>query len=350
MDSLVVDTALGIIFIFGTFALLISVVTELIARFIGLRGEYLLRGIRSLVDEKNEFKLPAPVILRLRKPAVPGREPTSNTAKILTTSYVANTGGSGALPANAGEAELSNKDRRSLPSYLSGRTFARAVVDLIVPDPDRSATTIDAVRAQIGGLGDGALKTYLMSLTRSAQVDIDGWRAEIEHWYDDEMARVSGWYKRHVRWISLGVGVLFVLVFNLNCLQFAKSLYTDQALRASVVSAATSASNCGSKDPADCLKSVEAQIGTARGAGLPIGWGRVPACVGVPRPCGVLATEGLADPDPAAGPWSQIWFGVLIVAGWALMLLSLLPGARFWFDLLGRFGTLRSTGPKPGTT
>ncbi|QNK80376.1 hypothetical protein [Nakamurella sp. PAMC28650] len=99
MDSLVVDTALGIIFIFGTFALLISVVTELIARFIGLRGEYLLRGIRSLVDEKNEFKLPVPVILRLRKPAVPGREPTSNTAKILTTSYVANTGGSGALPA-----------------------------------------------------------------------------------------------------------------------------------------------------------------------------------------------------------------------------------------------------------
>jgi hypothetical protein len=27
--------------------------------------------------------------------------------------------------------------------------------------------------------------------------------------------------------------------------------------------------------------------------------------------------------------------------------LALVPGARFWFDLLGRLGSLRSSGPKP---
>jgi hypothetical protein len=26
---------------------------------------------------------------------------------------------------------------------------------------------------------------------------------------------------------------------------------------------------------------------------------------------------------------------------------ALLPGARFWFDLLGKLGSLRSSGPKP---
>jgi len=31
------------------------------------------------------------------------------------------------------------------------------------------------------------------------------------------------------------------------------------------------------------------------------------------------------------------------------MILAMLPGARFWFDLLSKFGTLRSTGPKPTT-
>jgi hypothetical protein len=30
-----------------------------------------------------------------------------------------------------------------------------------------------------------------------------------------------------------------------------------------------------------------------------------------------------------------------------LMVLALLPGARFWFDALSRLGSLRSTGPKP---
>jgi hypothetical protein len=31
------------------------------------------------------------------------------------------------------------------------------------------------------------------------------------------------------------------------------------------------------------------------------------------------------------------------------MTLTLLPGARFWFDALSRLGSLRSTGPKPKT-
>lgn len=349
MDSLVVDTALGVMFIFGTFALLISIVTELISRFIGLRGEYLLRGIRSLVDKDKAFKLPIPVILRLRKPTAPAST-GSNTHQILTIGFVTNSAGKGSLPAMAGDAVLSNKDRRSLPSYLSARTFARAVIDLIVPKPTTGAPTIDDLRQEINRLADGALKDYLLSLTALATADLDHWRQAIEHWYDDEMARVSGWYKRHVRWISFGIGVLVVLAFNLNAVHFAKSLYTDQALRESVVSAATAASDCGSKDPADCLQNVESQIGTARGAGLPIGWGEVAPCVGRAKPCGLLASGGLLDSAPAASNWSQVWFALLVLLGWALMLLSLLPGARFWFDLLSKLGTLRSSGPKPATT
>jgi hypothetical protein len=30
-----------------------------------------------------------------------------------------------------------------------------------------------------------------------------------------------------------------------------------------------------------------------------------------------------------------------------ITIVALTPGARFWFDLLGRLGTIRSTGPKP---
>jgi hypothetical protein len=32
------------------------------------------------------------------------------------------------------------------------------------------------------------------------------------------------------------------------------------------------------------------------------------------------------------------------------MVLTLLPGARFWFDALSRRGSLRSSGPKPERT
>jgi len=30
-----------------------------------------------------------------------------------------------------------------------------------------------------------------------------------------------------------------------------------------------------------------------------------------------------------------------------LIVLAMLPGARFWFGLLDRFGSLRESGPKP---
>jgi hypothetical protein len=29
------------------------------------------------------------------------------------------------------------------------------------------------------------------------------------------------------------------------------------------------------------------------------------------------------------------------------MIISIVPGARFWFGLLSKLGTLRATGPKP---
>ena len=58
--------------------------------------------------------------------------------------------------------------------------------------------------------------------------DIDEFRRSVEQWYDDHMARVSGWYKRHVRWVSLAIG--FVLVVNINTVTVARALYTDEAL------------------------------------------------------------------------------------------------------------------------
>jgi hypothetical protein len=158
------------------------------------------------------------------------------------------------------------------------------------------------------------------------------------------MARVSGWYKRHVRWVSLVLGALLVLVFNLNALQVTRSLYTDQVLSASIVTEATRAAQCGIKDPATCLQDVRGQIDRVRGAGLPIGWATVSAC-SAPARCSWWVERGLAAPNATAA--SAVLSFLFVLLGWVLMTLTLIPGARFWFDALSRLGSLRSTGPKP---
>src|SRR4249919_712051 len=50
LGSGIIDVAIGLAFVFGVTAALSSVFTELIARFLGLRGAYLLAGLRELLD------------------------------------------------------------------------------------------------------------------------------------------------------------------------------------------------------------------------------------------------------------------------------------------------------------
>ena len=371
MDSLVVQTAIGLVFVFATFAALVSVLTEAIARYIGLRGEYLLRGIRSLLDERRPtFELPMKVLLPFKRPAQPKQPeqpaqpeqpeqpapaaavpaPTTDSSpisvRLVNESIIAHTADKAQMPANAGNTKLTNDQRRKLPSYISGRSFAGALIGLLVPD-ETGTTNLVALRTRVNDLPEPKLRAALLSMLTAAGDDIEKFRHQIEQWYDDHMARVSGWYKRHVRWVSLAIGLVLVLFFNLNAVDIARSLYTDQALRTSVVAEAAEAAKCtdntAPKTPAECLQEMRQQIQQVRGAGLPIGWGTVPECA--PSSCGFMAAHGLAD--PTGGPRSDLATFLLVLVGWALMVIALLPGARFWFDALGRLGSLRSTGPKP---
>jgi hypothetical protein len=354
VDSLVLETVIGLVFVFAVFSSVVSVLTETISRFLGLRGEYLLRGLRTLLDGGGKFALPWLDILKstTRDPAPEAGEPANPmVTKLLATPLLAPFADKGTMPGNAGNATLSNPDRRSLPSYISARSFTQALIGLLVPDAT-GTTTMTEIIQKLNDKPDlpEKLRTALQQLATQADEDITKFRLGVEHWYDDQMDRVSGWYKRHVRWISLAIGAVLVLVFNLNAVTVARTLYTDEALRGAVVSEAADAASCGTKEPAACLADLRAQVTTLQASGLPVGWGTVPACVATaqnPVPCDWLQRRGLLDPDPEHGFWSGAWFVLVFLAGWALMVLVLLPGARFWFDALSRLGSLRASGPKP---
>ena len=50
LNSGIIDLAIGLAFVFGVTAALASVITEAISRFLGLRGAFLLGGLRELLD------------------------------------------------------------------------------------------------------------------------------------------------------------------------------------------------------------------------------------------------------------------------------------------------------------
>jgi hypothetical protein len=387
VDSLVLQTAIGLVFIFGITAAAVSAVTEGVSRFLGLRAEYLLRGVRTLVDGKSDFGL----WRRRPEKTEPDKTEPARVAQIMNHPLVASSATEAKPAAQAGNAKLTNAQRRALPSYIAGQTFAKALTDILLPGhfrlagagttagsagraargsrrsakaagvaaeaADAAAEAVDAAAgaadamaalrswadAAVAAKSPDPLAEALRPMLVGAQDNMQAFEASVARWYDDHMARVSGWYKRHVRWISLSVGLVLVILFNLDAIRIADSLYSDQAVRGSVVTQATQAASCGDKPPATCLADLQAKIGLFRLGGLPVGWAGVPVCA--QRSCSWLDRRGLTNPGKSG--IDSVGAVLLVLLGWGLMVAALIPGARFWFDLLSRLGTLRSTGPRP---
>jgi hypothetical protein len=384
VSSLVLQTAIGLIFVFGITAAAVSAVTEAVSRFLGLRAEYLLRGVRTLVDGPSTFRLPwrsvMPKWLGGRPKDVPDNLPSARVTQIMDHPLVASSSTQAEPPPQAGNFMLTSAQRRRLPSYISGQTFARVLLDILPPGTGanlalpaeegapgnqgergeragQAARDAQAIPAQLAAVSrwveakasqepPDRLAEALHPLLMGAR-DVEDFEANVARWYDDQMDRVSGWYKRHVRWISLAIGLILVLLFNVNTIRISESLYSNQAVQASVVTVATQHSSCQGTQPAACLADLQAKINQFSAFGLPVGWGDLPACA--TRHCSWLARHGLVNISKTSG-LDNVWAFLLVLLGWALTVGALTPGARFWFDLLSRLGSLRSTGPKPSTS
>jgi hypothetical protein len=142
------------------------------------------------------------------------------------------------------------------------------------------------------------------------------------------MDRISGVYKRYLKWISLGIGLALAIFINADTLRVGKALWNDPNARSEIGTLAEQyLSKCGESCVPPGGESVNlAKIQTHLAAAksqlrpLPLGW-----------------TEARGE------GWWWVWKAAgLILTGLALSL-----GAPFWFDALSTFVNVRGTGPKP---
>jgi hypothetical protein len=391
-SSGIIDLAIGLVFIFGVTAAISSAVTEAIARFLGLRGAYLLTGLRELVDNGSKAvdlgqadaayqtmrrladnavgspaapaaaDMPSMAAALLGGPILSTQGMTGQiTSRKITIPQTATAAANGTVTPLAGaqatrlpQMKMTDggrsslwSDCRSLPAYISSRSFAEAVVDLVVPT-STAPTTMTVIREKVAALPDtvGPFKPALQVMLKNVGDDVTQFTTELENWYDDHMDRVSGWYKQHAAKITLVVGALLIVLLNINALTIGRTLYSDSAVSAAVSSVAASHPDCPTTEAEGaCLTDLQTALSDAVTAGLPIGWGTVRACKNPKVHCDFLDQRGILSPTGGSG--GQI---ALVLIGFLLMVISIVPGARFWFGLLSRLGTLRSSGPAPATT
>ena len=403
LSSGIIDLAIGLAFFFGVTAALASVATELISRFLGLRGAYLLGGLRELLDSEQVGTdlTRAEEDYAAWKNIVTGtsteEKPQSATGAVLGSPILRSQGMVGDITSRKLLVQASKPDRpsvrniepkkhaprsnrrspqkraplsdlRSLPAYISPTAFADAVIDLLVPKPTAQTTpagqttatgqtttgqtTLDTVRQSLQKIMSQdpmpaymaplmPLMTSVNTLVTTAEDDITSVRTSIENWYNDHMDRVSGWYKRHVAWFTIIAGAILVILLNINAITIGRALYSNSVIGSAVATAAGNRPPCTTAD-STCLGQLQTDLATVAQAGLPIGWATVSACAAGRPACNWWQARGITSTTG-----NSAWQILLVVVGFLITIVALTPGARFWFDLLGKLGTLRSTGPKP---
>jgi hypothetical protein len=205
------------------------------------------------------------------------------------------------------------------PSYIPSRTFVLAVLDSLgkengagfpqtVEDARKGALKIAEKNPDVG--------RALLALVDEAEGDFEKLKHNITHWFDSSMQRVSGWYRRKAETVILIIAILVSVILGVDSVQLGKSLWINPALRTVAVETATKAA--GAQAPSGNLKSLQSQLDGLDIPRAPYVWGQ-----SFPN---WLRDHGL---------------GFLITA------IALSLGAPFWFDLLNKLVSLRSSGQKP---
>ncbi|WP_239334592.1 hypothetical protein [Frankia sp. CiP3] len=387
-DSAIVDVPIGLILVFAIGSVAVSRLNETVFGLVCYRGRQLEAELRRLFGDRPVDTAAAAV-------------DTSRTAQLLdgplrglrSGRHAGEAPDMGTAPVSASAWRRARRMR--LPSYIPSVAFSRGVLDMLEPParvllarmdrltiPDaalpalreahRSLTDVSAaalsealaaspaateesrrIAASIVGLAaaepvgplldevaklpaDAPLRSALIGIVTRAGHDRDRIIAELAEWYDDTMDRLSGWYKRRVTRFLFVYALLLTLVLNLDAVALTNALWENRSLRTAAVQAASTelvSATAATTPAASAGEAANRAVNAVRDAAalrLPLGWSGA----------GVDRSDPRRIPDDTGG-WA------LKIFGWLLTALALSLGAPFWFDLLGRFVNMRSSGPKP---
>ncbi len=378
--STVIDIAIGLVFVYLLLSLVCSAVNEIIERSVKWRASDLEKGLKELLRDPKlvtDFYNHPLVFGLFEGNYVPGGNnlpsyiPSSTFALALMDIVLPGKGAAGATRADT-----------TAPGVVVNVAGVNSAAQVEDPLADLR-TAIQALPETQSGVKRG-----LLTLVSAAGKDVVKARENIEGWFNSGMDRVSGWYKRRTQLIILVLGLLLAGALNVDTVAIVRVLSTDRTLRDSLVAAAQEyakssapASAVPSASPAASPKpspspspspSVSPKPSQTPGGGTTVPSGTTatpptdantttpapptPGCEGANNtpecrisenlkqikklglPIGWTRVEG--DPRSLSVGW-QTW--LIRIIGWLLTALAVSLGAPFWFDMLNKFISIRSS-------
>jgi hypothetical protein len=220
----------------------------------------------------------------------------------------------------------------------------------------------ERVESAVKSLQDCPLGPTARRLWEASGRRMDEFRTSLERYFDEEMTRVSGYYKRSIRWILFLLAVIVAVVSNVDAVTLARDLWRNPGGRSTLVAQADSltddsaaAAGSGGTGPssktlAELRAECEDRFPTGDASStkeIAQGFTDARACV----TDALSAESGLDVIDRAVwiSPrrWADDWTDtahfhwIVHPLGIALTVVALVLGAPFWFDLLKRLTGIR---------
>lgn len=345
-NNAALDIVIGLVFIYLLYSLLGTLLQEIIATNIGLRGFILKKAIRRMLDDA-----PQPVNKKL-------------TADKLSAAFYEH-------PLVKYLADGSWPRFNKKPSYIAKETFSKVVIDLLrgqdIKPGDSSRTFIESslydkdpkIKWAANTPIEGETLASLKSMWVDAQGDVARFKEYLEQWFLEMMDRTTGWYKKYTQRILLLTGLIIAIAFNVDTIKIVATLRNNPKIRDQVIAQA----NDFSKVHPNLEKELDSAKRQIRSMILPEGMSA--DSLNRRAETQYIKASGLKDSlfNQAVALTTQDikkvnnllgagWDGGFLsrkdcdpesIVGWLLTALAISLGAPFWFDLLNKLMKLRSS-------
>jgi hypothetical protein len=328
--NIAIDIAIGLIFIYSLYSLLATTIVEFISVSFQLRSRNLKRAITRMLDDEDKGVLAADF----------------NKSPVIK--YLSSARFSKLFKVN------------TYPSYIEPCSFSQALI-YVLKNGNKGD---EAIQASLEKYSHTETGKHLLFLYNEAKGDITRFTQLVESWFDSTMERSSGWYKKNMTYITLGIALIIAMLFNIDSFKIIGKLSKDSNAREQYVQMAgqamssdafnnstpvfdsslkqrllndTALFNYLGNDSTALKNAVNDSIGAAISQIQKKTLVRMDSLYIISQQSqNILSFKRTNKPSWVFNSWNN-FLGCLVTA------LALSLGAPFWFDLLNKLMKLRSS-------
>jgi hypothetical protein len=135
---------------------------------------------------------------------------------------------------DADRAEAKRLQEAAVAARATADEAARvwAAANALITEPSK---LLDTLRQSAQSIPDPKLRESVATLLRQGGDSYQGLLKATDNWFDGQMDRVSGWYRRQSQYVLIAIAAVVVLITGVDSVELAQRLYANPAITAAAV-------------------------------------------------------------------------------------------------------------------